>query len=1128
MGGQQQQRDQKSSLEILRSGDAPARLEKPEMTAATAAEAHEAGSMRVKTESLRGRAGVSLKGLEERSKERAKEQKLDTETAQEINRINLTGSAELQRGRLDRLRFVTIAMTAKALHEYPAIEQKFKPEQFINFPLLAEYLQKLPDSPSADNAALHKLSELYKNPDSPASQAIRKEWPAILQESRKMVSGTHDLQFAVEHPEKPKSGLISKCLDTMNNHPWITLGIGAAACFGVYKLISKLWNREKTPEAGAQVAPPPEAKAEAPAEKQGFFSRFWKWILGTGGVIGLLFGAAKLLGIDKFSDLVEKVQKGYKDLKEKLGGEESDENADFYKKAAKLVGEKMHCKMDWKNVSKLRDEKFEDFMGTTSQWGDDLSNWVGEKVGMLGKPFLDSKKENDQQIALRNFFKRYQDSKELDQIVVIREETTVGEVLMRLYEHITKEKVTPPEAVVAGAAAATAGAAVAGGAAAAKPAGTPEPLDVKGKDSAELLAAASTEHDRDAAIEALPVPAKTLALENERLLTKKIKTAEIVQLRKRIADIEQDTKASLERAVDASMRQELTAKLAKITEAKQKLEKLIQEHAVADAAYYAALGDNSGEENISDKFEKLIEAKEKIEEVYGEIEPQRRAWTPLPFLLYRYALQPSRIRKAFREQARRALMSPGVLVNAVAVARDPVGYYTKQLAQTEKELADYEQTKGLDPADRDKVRRNLINDAERNSKIRTRDLMEKRLTLAQKQLAVRGLTEAERVKTRPELLSLEKAAIDAEQASLRSNISYAKSFLNDAGSNLSDREKISFYHDIHQQRVEMRENLKVFSGRVMSEAERLGKASVEGQKLVRELDQTLDVYRQMVRDDLSCWGRFVGESKGLRKAFREWVRAEGTTGFTKFIKNPRLHTVGVAGLCLAPAMYFKIKDIKEANPEIGLYQLLKELGPDCLQLLADVCPFTFGASDWYTVKSGKEYFTQRNVQGFDRYGRIIWGSLGALLDAASLIPAVDLAGAPANAIMRVARLGGKAKEAGRIIKMWPRIKAAAEAVGGWKKFAEHLKAFKSGKGIAKLAPAARMVQTAAPRLMATAMVGGITYNAVYSMGEDTTDKGEQLPADLVQEMEAEAGKLPEQTGVAPEAPPEQGEMKQAA
>lgn len=519
-----------------------------------------------------------------------------------------------------------------------------------------------------------------------------------------------------------------------------------------------------------------------------------------------------------------------------------------------------------------------------------------------------------------------------------------------------------------------------------------------------------------------------------------------------------------------------------------------------------AIADRTPVSKLETMVGKLLEVQTEMEntttEYYGEMKAHMPAAPYILFFATRYAMLGSRGRAAAREQIRRIFTIPGEVASQLRGNANPAMAAQgtqKQLEAANKELKEFEMKQGLAENSRQQVRQNPGTQVEWRTKIMTTDYLEKKLALEQKKASISSLSEAERLSHRPELMRLEKEYLTAYQAKFGSNIEYAKDILKEAGQDMSEREKIAFVQDLKKEKVQLRQAIKEHQTTVHKEMERLGKNSPEVKKLVEELDTLNAVYRKTTRNELSLWNSIIGENKGLRKQFSEWLSEEQKSGLVKFAKN-KYGRIGVMFLLLTTTLYCETKAINEKNPARETSELLSTLGMETLQLLADVCPFTFGASDWYTVGSGKEAVTGHQVKGWDRYSRIIWGTFGALLDGASLIPAVDIAAIPTSAIVRTARATGRIGSSKKLIEAWPKIKEVAEKVGGWKKFSDHLQDYiKAGGRPEKMAHAAQMVKTAVPRLAATVMIGGITYNALYTMGDDTDDKGEEISPEVIAE-----------------------------
>ncbi|MBI4994031.1 hypothetical protein HZC21_00075 [Candidatus Peregrinibacteria bacterium] len=1035
----------------------------------TAAEKYAAEKMGVKGASQRGRADISLESLEERTG-----RNYDTETPRLINEINFTESADAQKERLQALAKVTVIMLSNIIARNPNIAKKVDFTKFENIPLLTEYFDSIYPK-AAENAAMHKLREMRDQMSANVSITMKEKWPEIADAAQKISRETKALlaaDFKKDNPEKGKDGFISKSVNFAKNHPVITTGIVLAGAYGLYRL----WNwmfpgkgKEEKPEERKEGEEGKEGEKKEPEKKGGFL----KWVVGIGIAIGGIFGLGRLLGSDgvkkwikdklgwnisdnRVSQVLAHLSHGEFKKAWRVLWEGVDENADFHGKMAEMISKDMHKEVSGKTLFQVKDEKFKDFIQWYAGPLDEAILSAGEKAEEAGGVWkhaasllAGSNNEIKEKIIVRGFLQKHE--KRVHQIMAVNENTTVEMVLKEIYTDITGKAVPvkPGEESSAG----------------------PEAVAVVVPPAVQATIEQNYSADEQKEIHQLSAQVFGNKEKQQREIFGENGLMKRLEL---MAQKDPDCQKKVDRLNE----------LAQTLEEKRK-------------SFTEALTVKKPIDELKTLASECKEAEEEFEKTcavyYEDIRTKMPGWAPLPLLAYRYSLLTPQERAVFREHIVRVVTVPKRLaIDAREAARDPVGYSQRQLTEAEKELSLYEGSRGLSPSDRAKIKATPKLDHERHAKIR-------RVEMCEKKVALEKLRKHPGVSAKT-LLKAEKEYMDAYQAAFKGDISYLKTALPDPGATLSNREKITYLRNIQQERRALRDACKAYRERTMAIVKTLPENSKEAQRLLRQCDQATELYRATVREELSLWRRFIGEDKGLRKAFVEWVNEENKGGFAKFVRS-KVGRVGVVGLLLVPAIYCKYKDIKEKNPEIEFAALMKELGLDSVQILADVCPFTFGASDWYTVSSGKELITGREVHGWDRYSRIIWGVCGTLLDAATVLPAIDVVGAPANAIMRVGRMAGKMREAKKIIGMWPRIKRVAETLGGWKTFAKHLADFKAGKGFAKAAPALRMGATVAPRAAATVMIGGIAYNAIYTMGEDANDPGEEFDPELTKELE---------------------------
>lgn len=514
---------------------------------------------------------------------------------------------------------------------------------------------------------------------------------------------------------------------------------------------------------------------------------------------------------------------------------------------------------------------------------------------------------------------------------------------------------------------------------------------------------------------------------------------------------------------------------------------------------------------LQSRLSEIQDAEEEFNEIsvsyYAETQGHVPAWGYLLYFTTRWQLMKGERGAVFREHVRRILTIPRDAQEAFLEGRDPVKFYEQKMKETETDRRMWEKKHGWNMSN--EVHRNeAANDKGWIVRDRKYQYLSKKLKFEQRKF-LRGLPPIKLASYQEELLRLECETVEAQLAYFHRSIDYLKNELERSGSKMSSRGKVEFMRDIQGEKRELRKVLQRYEGDVLRQAEKLGKNTDAAKKILKEADELINGphgYRALVKEELSLWRAVIGESSGLRREFLDWVKTERNTGLVKFIKSPR-GRIGIMGLLLIPSLYGEYHNIKEKNPEVEVLELWKELGPSAGQLLLDVCPLTFGVSDWYTLWTGKELVTRKKVTGWERGSRVIWGTLGALLDTATVIPGVNVVGAPSNAIMRAARAVGRLSEGKKLINMWPKIQAVAERVGGWKKFAQHLQNMRSATGKAKVGEALRAASIPMTRLA----IGGTLIHTVYSLGDDVDSEGEELDPSLVEEVEKiAAGKILEE------------------
>lgn len=558
---------------------------------------------------------------------------------------------------------------------------------------------------------------------------------------------------------------------------------------------------------------------------------------------------------------------------------------------------------------------------------------------------------------------------------------------------------------------------------------------------------------------------------------------------------------------------------------RQKIDELRRLHRQLETrktSFHEAVSRGTSHAELKEKVARGVEAQEGLEETYddylAEIQSHIGMWRALPFFAIRYGTLGKRRRASIQADVRRAVTNPAHAAREIVGVRNPV-HHAQDLYESEgRHLAEYESEKRLSHAGREAALRSPTTAEQREwqeRQLRVRAARDK-VILEERRLEFRNLPREARESRYAELLADEHHYLEALRDRFHSSIEHAKNLL--GTKTLHEREMVEYFRDIQSQGRMLRSGLSDYRSNVMREAERLGKRSREAIDLVQNFDGLSKQYRSTVRGELSFfhglwrWVKRRGSTTteaALRTMFKDWMREEKRSGLVRFIRAPGTLAhgakIGVLGLLMAPGLVAHAREIRERDPEMGFLRLMAELGPSTGQLLLDVVPVGGTFSDFYTVWTGQEVISRRKVRGWDRYSRVIWGSIGALFDVALIFPVLDIAGGAGEVVTRLARLGIRGAEARKIVRLWPKIKNVAERLGGWKKFAEHLKNYRGGATrIDRLRATRGMAITAGTRLAGSVMVGEIAYNAFYSGGEDQNDTGEELDPDLINETEAEA------------------------
>ena len=267
----------------------------------------------------------------------------------------------------------------------------------------------------------------------------------------------------------------------------------------------------------------------------------------------------------------------------------------------------------------------------------------------------------------------------------------------------------------------------------------------------------------------------------------------------------------------------------------------------------------------------------------------------------------------------------------------------------------------------------------------------------------------------------------------------------------------------------------------------------------------------------------------LREFDELWNRAvlgrSGGSGVTRVLRSSK-GRLKLGGILLVPTLYMQYRDMEKqaaANEaELELLQIISELGPEAVQLVADIAS-PFGITDWYTVWTGKEAITGEEVNMRHRVSRFIWGTFAGVSDTVMAVGvATSWTGVGAGAagvagggsrMVRASRALARAGASRRVIDKFPRIMEIMRQLGP-KNFYETLKnapgilsgtragreAIEVGRAVGQggIRTGLRLTEIAAGRAMCADLaltVGGTAYQAVF--GHDIEDPGFEPPPDRI-------------------------------
>jgi len=183
--------------------------------------------------------------------------------------------------------------------------------------------------------------------------------------------------------------------------------------------------------------------------------------------------------------------------------------------------------------------------------------------------------------------------------------------------------------------------------------------------------------------------------------------------------------------------------------------------------------------------------------------------------------------------------------------------------------------------------------------------------------------------------------------------------------------------------------------------------------------------------------------KRLQKMIKESCKKSMNTKFYRLIKSAKGKSLFV-GVALAITMFGGREKISEKLENGELLKLLKEFGPETLQLLLHIMA-PFGVTDFYSAISGETMLTGKKLSFGDRVGHALWGVAGVAGDTLAIVT-----GGTSSVIMRSIKAGlkgaGKSDKIAKAMKAIPKITELAGKMG-WKNLVKTVSSPKAIKAL---------------------------------------------------------------------------------
>lgn len=235
----------------------------------------------------------------------------------------------------------------------------------------------------------------------------------------------------------------------------------------------------------------------------------------------------------------------------------------------------------------------------------------------------------------------------------------------------------------------------------------------------------------------------------------------------------------------------------------------------------------------------------------------------------------------------------------------------------------------------------------------------------------------------------------------------------------------------------------------VEEMQKTGVPQAEIDEFSRKAEEELKTLRATYKETLKALADNAADLSKEEKAAlklllkQELAHANGVRGVLREVGGRGKFAVVLGTAHVVYKYYEATEEDKEMHIERELMEIMKEIGPETLQLVLDILS-PYGLSDWYTVFSGKGLITQKEVSGWERVTRVVFGSynlttdLIATVGGAVTVEAGGAGGAAiyggANVVEAALRAAGKSPALiAAVNKILPKIAVMGREAGGYDK-----------------------------------------------------------------------------------------------